>query len=78
MNERKTDRADNTPAGARLRAIAISQTSGLRYGYAGAMAGQVGDCKDTHCHGCGETLLKRRSSTLLNATVAHPALAHGM
>jgi pyruvate formate lyase activating enzyme len=42
-----------------LRAAAIGREAGLRYIYAGNLPGYVGDLEDTHCHQCGELLIKR-------------------
>jgi pyruvate formate lyase activating enzyme len=44
-----------------LRAASIGKRAGLRYVYAGNLPGRVGDAEDTHCHRCGETLVKRCS-----------------
>ena len=38
----------------------IGRRSGLRYIYAGNLPGHVGSLEDTHCAGCGETLVARR------------------
>jgi pyruvate formate lyase activating enzyme len=43
-----------------LRAVAIGRKSGLRYVYAGNLAGQVGDCENTCCPYCGELLVLRQ------------------
>ena len=42
-----------------LRAAAIGRKSGLRYIYAGNLPGRVKDLEDTHCHRCGELLIRR-------------------
>jgi pyruvate formate lyase activating enzyme len=42
-----------------LRAAAIGRDSGLRYVYAGNLPGCVGDLEATHCHQCGEPLIRR-------------------
>ena len=42
-----------------LRAAAIGREAGLRYVYAGNLPGYVGDLEDTHCHQCGELLIRR-------------------
>jgi pyruvate formate lyase activating enzyme len=42
-----------------LRAAAIGREAGLRYVYAGNLSGYVGDLEDTHCHQCGEPLIRR-------------------
>jgi pyruvate formate lyase activating enzyme len=42
-----------------LRAADIGKKAGLRYIYAGNLPGMVGDLEDTHCHNCGEILVKR-------------------
>ena len=43
-----------------LRAAAIGREAGLRYIYAGNLPGYVGDLEDTHCHQCGELLIRRQ------------------
>lgn len=53
-----TDPENTTPA-MLLRAAAIGRAAGLRYVYAGNLPGSVGDLEDTHCHGCGKTLIER-------------------
>jgi len=42
-----------------LRAADIGRRNGLRFVYAGNRPGQVGDLEDTHCPGCGETVVSR-------------------
>jgi pyruvate formate lyase activating enzyme len=42
-----------------LRAAGIGREAGLRYIYAGNIPGRVGRLEDTHCHQCGELLIKR-------------------
>jgi pyruvate formate lyase activating enzyme len=42
-----------------LRAAEIGRESGLRYIYAGNLPGMVGDCEDTRCPQCHETLISR-------------------
>jgi pyruvate formate lyase activating enzyme len=49
----------NTTAGMLLAAAAVGRSSGLRHVYAGNLPGQVGDLEDTHCQGCGDTLIGR-------------------
>jgi pyruvate formate lyase activating enzyme len=51
---------DNTPAETLVRATAIGRRSGLRYVYAGNLAGGTGNLENTLCPGCGETLVARR------------------
>jgi len=53
-----TSPADTRPADL-LRAAAIGQEAGLRYIYAGNLPGRVKDLEDTHCHQCGEMLIRR-------------------
>jgi len=50
---------EDTRAEDLLRAAAIGREAGLRYVYAGNLPGRVGDLEDTHCHQCGETLIRR-------------------
>ena len=53
-----TDRAD-TSAEMLRRAAAIGTRNGLRFVYAGNRSGAVGTLEDTHCPGCGETVIER-------------------
>lgn len=53
-----TDPADTTPEMLR-GAVAIGRAAGLRFVYAGNMPGRVGDLENTHCPGCGKTLIER-------------------
>ena len=55
-----TSPEDTTPRDL-LRATKIGKEAGLRYVYAGNLPGLVGDLENTHCHHCGETLIKRHS-----------------
>jgi len=55
-----TDPANTRPQDL-LRAIEIGKQAGLRYVYAGNLAGRVGDSEDTRCHHCAATLIKRYS-----------------
>jgi pyruvate formate lyase activating enzyme len=55
----KMTEPENTTAEMLLRAADIARQSGLRYVYPGNLPGQVGDQEDTHCAGCGETLISR-------------------
>jgi pyruvate formate lyase activating enzyme len=52
-----------SPADARpedlLRAAAIGREVGLRHIYAGNLPGRVENLEDTHCHQCGEILIRR-------------------
>ncbi len=50
---------DDTRAEDLLRAAYIGRETGLRYVYAGNLPGRVGDLEETHCHHCGETLIRR-------------------
>lgn len=49
-----------TPASTLTRAYDIGRAAGLRFVYAGNLAGGVGDREYTHCPGCGATLIRRR------------------
>ncbi len=46
-----------TPVSTILRACKIGKEAGLRYVYGGNIPGE--ECENTHCYGCGTTLLKR-------------------
>ncbi len=50
---------DDTRAEDLRRAAAIGREAGLRYVYAGNLPGQVDELENTHCHQCGETLVRR-------------------
>ena len=53
-----TSPADTRPEDL-LRAAAIGREAGLRYIYAGNLPVRVEDLEDTHCHQCGEILIRR-------------------
>ena len=55
----KMDDPENTRPADLLRAAAIGKKAGLKYVYAGNLPGNVDDLEDTHCHQCGEMLIKR-------------------
>src|ERR1700720_3233589 len=57
----KMDDPENTRPADLLRAATIGKKAGLKYVYAGNLPGSVDDLEDTHCHLCGEILVKRRS-----------------
>ncbi len=63
-----TDR-EPTPLGSLLRAVAIGLDAGLRYIYAGNLAGQVGDFENTRCPGCSGLLVERRGYRVLRNVV---------
>jgi pyruvate formate lyase activating enzyme len=42
-----------------LRAAEIGREAGLRYIYCGNLPSRVGQFENTHCHQCGETLIRR-------------------
>ncbi len=50
---------DNTSVEALLRAAEIGRTEGLHFIYAGNATGRVGNLENTHCPGCGETVIER-------------------
>jgi pyruvate formate lyase activating enzyme len=50
----------NTTADDLARAAEVAREAGLRYVYAGNLAGRVGELEDTRCGGCGETLVRRQ------------------
>jgi len=54
MNDPQDTRAEDL-----LRAAEIGRSSGLRYIYAGNLAGQVNDLEDTRCWHCKTTLIQR-------------------
>jgi pyruvate formate lyase activating enzyme len=55
----KMNDPDDTQPEDLMRAVDIGRRAGLRYLYAGNLPGRVGDLEDTHCHSCGELLIKR-------------------
>jgi len=55
----KMDDPDDTCPSDLVRAAEIGRKAGLRYVYAGNLPGKVGDLEDTHCHQCGDTLIRR-------------------
>ncbi|MFO0974201.1 MAG: AmmeMemoRadiSam system radical SAM enzyme [Phycisphaerae bacterium] len=55
----KMDATPATPIGTLLRAYEIGRSAGLRYCYPGNRPGQVGAREHTHCHACGELLIRR-------------------
>lgn len=50
---------DNTSPQTLIRAAEIGREAGLRYVYAGNLAGHVGEYESTHCPRCGSVLVKR-------------------
>jgi pyruvate formate lyase activating enzyme len=62
---RMTDPSDTTPAMV-LHALDLGRRAGLRFVYAGNLAGQVGPHENTYCHSCG-TLLVERHAYLIRA-----------
>src|ERR1039457_2086222 len=56
---------DNTPATTLIRAAEIGRTAGLRYVYAGNLAGETGSLEDTRSPSCGSTLIARRGFRIL-------------
>ncbi len=55
----KMTEPDNTDAKTLLRAAEIGREAGLKYVYAGNLAGNVGEYEDTHCPRCNDQLVKR-------------------
>ncbi|MBV9572436.1 MAG: AmmeMemoRadiSam system radical SAM enzyme [Acidobacteriales bacterium] len=60
-----SDPADTRPQDL-LRAAGIGKRAGLRYVYAGNLPGRVGGYEDTHCHHCGEMLIRRRGYFIMD------------
>ncbi len=48
-----------TPVETLLRAYEIGRSAGLRFVYPGNLPGAVGECENTHCPDCRETLIER-------------------
>jgi pyruvate formate lyase activating enzyme len=61
---------DNTPAATLVRAVQIGRAAGLRYVYAGNLAGQTSQLEDTLCPSCGGTLIARRGFRVLRNRMA--------
>ena len=57
----KMDEPDDTRPESLVRGAEIGREAGLHYVYAGNLPGRVGDLEDTHCHGCGQVLIRRDS-----------------
>jgi pyruvate formate lyase activating enzyme len=55
----KMDGERDTTVDDLLQAAEIGRESGLRYIYAGNLPGRVGECEDTRCPSCSETLIHR-------------------
>lgn len=55
----KMTEPDNTDAKTLIRAAEIGREAGLRYVYAGNLAGNVGEYETTHCPQCSYQLVKR-------------------
>jgi pyruvate formate lyase activating enzyme len=77
-------RFENPPTSAAdlQKAADIAQEAGLRYVYAGNLPGRVGSLEDTHCPGCGSTLIKRRGYTITGYAITEdgkcPQCAQGI
>lgn len=53
-----------------LRAVAAGHEAGLRYVYAGNLAGRAGDLENTRCWNCGATLIERYGFRVLSNRLA--------
>ncbi len=60
---------ENTSAGTLVRAAGIARRAGLRYVYAGNLAGRTGNLENTLCPGCGETLVTRHGFRVADCRV---------
>jgi hypothetical protein len=64
---------DNTTPAMLTRAAAIGRTVGLRYVYAGNIPVRVGGLEHTHCHECGEYLIRRHGYLIQESGIPpHP------
>lgn len=54
-----------TPASTLARAARLGEEAGLKFVYAGNLPGQLERLEDTHCPGCGATLIQRRGFVVL-------------
>ncbi len=61
----KWDGPPETPVHTLQNAAEIGRKMGLRYVYAGNLPGRWDEAENTRCHGCGETLVRRRGFRLL-------------
>ncbi|HSW38979.1 MAG TPA: AmmeMemoRadiSam system radical SAM enzyme [Acidobacteriota bacterium] len=55
----------NTAAGDLLRAVEIGKRNGLRFVYAGNLAGRLQNLENTYCPGCGRLLVERYGFAIL-------------
>src|SRR5690606_32884273 len=62
----KMTEPDNTNAETLIRAAEIGREAGLRYVYAGNLAGQVGEYENTPCPRCSYPVVKRRGYVVLD------------
>jgi pyruvate formate lyase activating enzyme len=65
----------DTPPETLLRAAAAGREAGLRYVYAGNLPGLAG-LEDTHCPGCGATLIERRGFRVLRNRLSAGKCSH--
>jgi len=65
----KMTEPDNTDAKTLLRAAEIGREAGLKYVYAGNLAGNVGEYEDTHCPRCNDQLVKRSGYVIQKYTI---------
>lgn len=54
-----------TPTATLLKAYDFGKAAGLKYVYPGNVPGAFGNREDTHCPGCGETVIQRRGFLVL-------------
>jgi pyruvate formate lyase activating enzyme len=59
----------NTTVSDLLRAAEIGVEEGLRFVYAGNVAGRVGEWENTRCPKCGRTLVKRHGYHILENSI---------
>jgi len=61
---------ENTTAATLLRAAEIGRGAGLKFVYAGNLAGGVGVWENTRCPGCGATVIRRRGFRVMENQIS--------
>src|SRR4051812_46703847 len=69
-----TDGYRRTTAEDLMRVVEHGKNAGLRYIYPGNLPGQVGGWEDTHCHHCGETVIRREGFLIMENRVGADGL----
>jgi pyruvate formate lyase activating enzyme len=61
---------DDTPPETLIRAAAIGRAAGLRYVYAGNLAGETAGLENTRCPGCAGVLIERRGFRVMRNRIS--------